>query len=66
MAQGVTMDNLKTSIKEELLEAFYFLITDYRSGLIDDATLKERLLMLAERYERSVGIYANKDQAGLF
>jgi hypothetical protein len=66
MALEVTMDNLKASIKEELLEAFYLLITDYRSGLIDDATLKERLLILAERYERSVGIYTNKDQAGLF
>ncbi len=60
------MDNVNGSVKEELLEAFYFLISDNRLGLIDDTTLKERLLRLAERYERSVGIHASKDQAGLF
>ena len=60
------MDNGNGSVKEELLEAFYFLISDHRLGLIDDATLKERLLRLAERYERSVGILSSEDQKGLF
>jgi hypothetical protein len=60
------MDRVNGSVKEELLEAFYFLISDHRSGLIDDTTLKERLLRLAERYERSVGIHESEDQAGLF
>jgi hypothetical protein len=39
-------------LKDELLQAFYNVIDDFKNGTIDDATFKERLLRLAERYER--------------
>lgn len=60
------MNEVKDWIKEELLEAFYHVITDVRLGTIDDRTMKEKLLLLAERYERSMGTFASDDQKDLF
>jgi hypothetical protein len=42
-------------IKDELLQAFYAVVDDYKSGAIEDDLFKERLLRLAERYERRIG-----------
>jgi hypothetical protein len=46
------MDDSKGWLKDELLQAFYNVIDDFRNGTIDEETFKERLLSLAERYER--------------
>ena len=54
-------------IKEELLQAFYSVVNDFQSGIIDDVMLKDRLMRLAERYERSCGKDTlSPDQARLF
>jgi len=46
------MNDSDSWLKDELLQAFYNVIDDFKSGTIDDKTFKERLLRLAERYER--------------
>ena len=54
-------------IKEELLQAFYSVVNDFQIGLIDDVMFKDRLMRLAERYERSFGKDAlSLDQTNLF
>lgn len=40
-------------IKDELLQLFYTIVDDFRTGIIGEEAFKERLLRLAERYERS-------------
>ena len=60
------MGDTKTLLNEELVEAFYFVISDFKVGLIDEATLKERLFRLAERYERNRDRSASEKQKGLF
>jgi hypothetical protein len=42
-------------IEREILDAFYTISIDFRSGTIDDNTLKERILQAARRYERALG-----------
>ena len=46
------MNDSDSWLKDELLQAFYNVIDDFKSGTIDEKTFKERLLRLAERYER--------------
>jgi len=46
------MNDSDSWLKDELLQAFYNVIDDFKSGVIDEKTFKERLLRLAERYER--------------
>ena len=40
-------------IMDKILEAFYNVSCDLKDGQIDDATLKNRLIEIAERYERN-------------
>ena len=40
-------------IKDELLQLFYATAVDFRAGVIDAETFKDKLLRLAERYERN-------------
>jgi hypothetical protein len=47
------VNNSDEWIKDELLQLFHTTVDDFRKGIIDDATFKESLLRLAERYERS-------------
>jgi hypothetical protein len=42
-------------IKDELLQAFYAVVDDFRTGTINEEMFKDRLLRLAERYERVIG-----------
>ena len=42
-------------IESEILDAFYNIAVDFRSGEIDENTLKELLLQAARRYERALG-----------
>lgn len=42
-------------IEREILDAFYKIAIDFRSGVIDENTLKERILQAARRYERALG-----------
>ena len=60
------MNEIQGWILEELIEAFYNVITDFRHGIIDDNTMKEKLLKLAERYERSIGQGRSEKQKDLF
>jgi len=46
------MNDSDSQLKDELLQGFYNVIDDFKSGTIDEKTFKERLLRLAERYER--------------
>jgi len=46
------MNDSDSRLKDELLQGFYNVIDDFKSGTIDEKTFKERLLRLAERYER--------------
>jgi hypothetical protein len=42
-------------VERDILDAFYNIAIDFRSGVIDDNTLKERILRAARRYERALG-----------
>ncbi len=42
-------------IEREILDAFYQIAIDFRSGVIDENALKERILQAARRYERALG-----------
>ena len=61
------MNDSESWLKDELLQAFYNVIDDFKICAIDEKTFKERLLRLAERYERR---FLNKelkeDQTDLF
>jgi hypothetical protein len=46
------MNDTDAWIKDELLQAFYNVTEDLKTGVISEETFKERLLRLAERYER--------------
>jgi len=46
------MNNSDSWLKDELLQAFYNVIDDFKTNTIDEEMFKERLLKLAERYER--------------
>jgi len=59
------MSEIKTLLNEELVEAFYIAISDFRIGLISDETLKERLFRIAERYERNT-LKISEKQKDLF
>jgi len=52
-------------LNEELLEAFYIVITDFRHGLIDEAVFTEKLFRIAERYERNT-LKPSEKQKDLF
>jgi hypothetical protein len=61
------MNDSDNWIRNELLQAFYAVIDDFRNGVIDDTLFKERLLRLAERYERRlVKKELNIEQKDLF
>jgi len=47
------MDTSDCWIKDELLQLFYTIVVDFRTGVISEETFREKLLRLAERYERS-------------
>jgi hypothetical protein len=54
------------NLNEELLEAFYLVITDFRLGLIDEPAFTEKLFRIAERYERNAIKTSGEKQKGLF
>ena len=60
------MTDTNKAIHEELVEAFYLVINDFKLGIIDEDTLKERLFRLSERYERNIGKPRDDKQKGLF
>lgn len=61
------MSNSESWLMEEMLQLFYTTVDDFRSGVIDQETFKERLMKLAERYERSfVKKGLSKTQKDLF
>lgn len=60
------MTEANKAIQEELLEAFYLVINDFKLGIIDESILKERLFSLSERYERNIGLPKDDKQKGLF
>ncbi len=47
------MNTADSWIKDELLQLFYTIVDDFRTGVISEDSFKERLVRLAERYERS-------------
>jgi len=54
-------------IKDELLQAFYAVVDDFKNSVIEEDVFKERLLRLAERYERRIGKKElTIEQKGLF
>ena len=40
-------------VKDELLQLFYAIVVDFRTGVISEEAFRDKLLRLAERYERS-------------
>ena len=54
-------------MKDELLQAFYAVVDDFKNNIIEEDVFKERLLRLAERYERRIGKKElTIEQKGLF
>jgi hypothetical protein len=61
------MNDSDSWLKDELLEAFYNVIDDFKTGIIDEKTFQERLLKLAERYEhRFMDKETRENQEDLF
>jgi hypothetical protein len=61
------MNNSESWLMEEMLQLFYTTVDDFRSGVIDQETFKERLMKLADRYERNfVKTAQSKSQNDLF
>lgn len=61
------MNTSDSWIKDELLQLFYSLVDDFRCGVIGEDAFKERILRLAERYERSfIKKEPATNQKGLF
>lgn len=54
------MTNSEGWLMEEMLQFLYTTVDDFRSGAIDRATFEERLVKLAEKYERN---FLRKDPA---
>jgi hypothetical protein len=52
------MDERLHWVEREILDAYYNISLDFRSGAIDENTLKERILQAARRYERALGTEA--------
>jgi len=46
---------------EELLQMLHSIVEDFKCGAVDEIAFKERIIRLAERYERS---FVRKEPAG--
>ena len=42
-------------LDKEILELFYAIVQDHRSGVIDNKAFTDRLFKLADRYKRHIG-----------
>jgi len=52
--------NMSTGwVEKELLETFYLIVEEYRSGAIDEQAFFDRIYSIADRYGR----HAGKDEA---
>ena len=60
------MAEMNRALNEELLEAFYLVITDFRHGLTDEMTFTEKLFRIAERYGRNTVKVSSEKQKDLF
>lgn len=60
------MADTNRELNEELLEAFYLVITDFRLGLTDEVTFTEKFFRIAERYERNTIKTSSEKQKDLF
>jgi hypothetical protein len=60
------MSETNRALNEELLEIFYLVVTDFRLGLIDEASFTEKLFRIAERYERNTIKTTSEKQKDLF
>jgi len=60
------MADTNRALNEELLGAFYLIITDFRLGLTDEVTFTEKLFRIAERYERNTIETSSEKQKDLF
>lgn len=60
------MAEANIALNEELLEAFYLVISDFRLGLIDETAFTEKLFRIAERYERNMLKTPGEKQKDLF
>jgi len=47
------MNTSECWIKDELLQLFYTTVQDFKTGAITEEAFKEKILKLAERYERN-------------
>ncbi len=53
--------------EKELLETFYLIVEEYRSGAIEESVFFEKIFTIAERYGRHSGREApNRSQMNLF
>ncbi len=41
--------------EKDLLETFYLIVEEYRTGAIDERTFHEKIFTIAERYGRHTG-----------
>ncbi|HAR46427.1 MAG: hypothetical protein A2X56_06760 [Nitrospirae bacterium GWC2_57_13] len=54
-------------IEKELLETFYHIVEEFRSGMIDQEGFTDRIVTLAERYGRLSGKEeSSRNQMSLF
>lgn len=54
-------------IENELLVAFYSVVSDFRDGYTDFDTFRGRLFQIAERYERTAALpHTDNSQKELF
>ncbi len=49
------MNGLPGWFEKELLETFYLIVEEYKTGKIDERTFFEKIFTIAERYGRHAG-----------
>jgi len=63
----ITMNAGSGWVEKELLETFYLIVEEYKTGAIDENTFHDRIYKIAERYGRHVGKEeSNRNQIPLF
>lgn len=63
----ITMKAGSGWVETELLETFYLIVEEYKSGAIDEPTFHDRIYKIAERYGRHAGKEElNRNQILLF
>jgi hypothetical protein len=64
---GADMNSTSGWFEKDLLETFYLIVEEYRTGAINESAFFDKIYTIAERYGRHAGKeVANRNQMSLF